>query len=172
MVKAQPTIEVRSDQCSAVYGSSPIFMIKRDGSLWGWYEGTGRRQERANQHLKHSIGMATASHAYRNHVILTWPGVPMGRPGHGAKTLTTMGTPAALPGLDQSPWPRLVGRDWVDIKTSDDYTFVAYRKSDGSLWVSQERGQQMRMSRPGQASPTWHLRMIGPRGSTCWRCAV
>lgn len=60
-----------------------------------------------------------------------------------------MATPEALPGLEQSPWPRLVGRDWVDVKISEDSSLVAARKADGSLWVSQERGMSTRMEPVG-----------------------
>ncbi len=59
--------------------------------------------------------------------------------------MTVLTTPEALPGLNESPWPRLVGQDWVDVKISKDSTLVAARKLDGSLWVSQERAMKVRM---------------------------
>ena len=145
----KPTIAVIATNVSQFSGNTPIFMIKRDGSLWGWQEWywTPPGESKPAPDVQHWHGNGFSRLPKSRHLDLAWRAD--GTVWAWGRTLASMGTPAALPGLDQSPWPRLVGRDWVDIKTSDDYTFVAGRKSDGSLWVSQERGQQMRMSRLG-----------------------
>lgn len=145
----QPTIAVIATNVSQFSGIAPILMIQRNGSLWGWQEWywTPPSETKVAPDVQHWHGSGFSRLPQMRNLDLAWRAD--GTAWAWSRTLATMRTPDPLPGLDQSPWPRLVGRDWVDIKISNDYTLVAGRKSDGSLWVSQEHGQQMRMDRIG-----------------------
>lgn len=145
----RPRMEVVASDVQQMRGSIPVLFLRSDGGLWAWNEwewthpaeskptpGKSRWHGAGFEHLPASRKMELAWRADGS--VWAW-----------GRTLTAMSTPVALPGLEQSPWPRLVGEDWADVKTSESQTLVAARKSDGSLWVSQEHGSSVRMDHVG-----------------------
>jgi hypothetical protein len=141
-------MRVVAREVTQVHGYSPVLMLRRDGGLWAWNEWRwvrpGESKATPEDLHWHGVGFERLS---RSSLELAWR--TDGMAWAWGRTLTAMTTPEALPGLDLSPWPRLVGQDWLDVKASIDYTLVAARKSDGSLWVSQVHGQSKRMDRLG-----------------------
>lgn len=137
LVVARDVTEVR--------GSIPVLVLRRDGGLWAWNEWAwappGRAESSAGTLNWHGEGFVRLPRARK--VEVAWR--DDGTAWAWGRTLAARATPETLPGLEQSPWPRLVGRDWVDINAAEDYALVAGRKADGSLWVSQELGMGVRM---------------------------
>lgn len=125
-----------------VSGSKPILVLHRNGELrawreFDWPESTSSSPDALNWH-----GTGFARLAKGRYLELAWR--TDGSTWAWSTTLTGMITPEELPGLGKSPWPRLVGREWVDVKKGD-VSLIAARKADGSLWVSRWRGRKMRM---------------------------
>jgi hypothetical protein len=143
--EGRPRMQVVAEDVIQVRGSMPVLILRRDGALlarneWHWvYPGESDATRRGLNW--HGLGFQRLPQS-RN-MELAWRAD--GSAWAWGRTLAAMTTPEALPGLNESPWPRLVGQDWVDVKTSEDSTLVAARKSDGSLWVSQQRGRKVHM---------------------------
>ncbi len=145
----RPRLQVVAKDVAQLSGSIPVLVLQRDGVLlatneWQWLP-PGQAAATPDALHRHGTGFARLPRA-RN-LQLAWRAD--GSAWAWGQTLSAMATPKNLPGLEQSPWPRLVGREWVDVKASHNSTLVAARKSDGSLWVSQERGRTVRMERVG-----------------------
>lgn len=138
-------IQVMAKDVTQVRGSKPVLILQRDGGLLAWNELHWARPGESDATPRnlnwHGLGFARLPQS-RN-MELAWRAD--GSTWAWGRTLAAMTTSEALPGLNESPWPRLVGQDWVDVKISKDSTLVAARKLDGSLWVSQERAMKVRM---------------------------
>ncbi|MCB1944119.1 MAG: hypothetical protein KDI53_19065 [Candidatus Accumulibacter sp.] len=138
-------IQVMAKDVTQVRGSKPVLILQGDGGLLAWNElhwvRPGESDVTPRNLNWHGRGFARLPQS-RN-LELAWRAD--GSAWAWGRTLAAMATPEALPGLNKSPWPRLVGQDWVDVKTSKDSALVAARKLDGSLWVSQERAMKVRM---------------------------
>lgn len=131
-----------------VSGSIPVLVLQQGGNLlainqWDWPSGATPNSSDVLQW--HGSGFTQLPRG-RN-LQLAWKAD--GTAWAWGRTLGAMATPKSLPGLEQSPWPRFVGHDWVDVKASSDSHLIAARKADGSLWVSQWRGSKMRMQKVG-----------------------
>jgi hypothetical protein len=139
----RPSIQMVARNVTQVYGSNPILVLRRDGGLWTLNE---RRwvhpgESRAMPENLYWLGAGFDRLPRSRNVQLAWRAD--GTAWAWSETLTAMTTPESLPGLGESPWPRLVGRDWVDVKAAG--YMVAARKTDGSLWVSQDIGMERHM---------------------------
>lgn len=139
----RPVLELVARNVSQVSGSKPILALHRNGELRAWNEWDWpQRIPPATPDVLNWHGTGFARLAKARNLDLAWR--TDGSAWAWANTLTGMITPDKLPGLGESPWPRLVGREWVDVKQGDS-SLVAARKADGSLWVSRWRGRKMRM---------------------------
>ena len=134
----RPHMQVVASDVRQTRGGIPVLFLRNDGGLWAW---------RATPEKQHWHGAGFERLPMSRNLELAWRAD--GTSWAWGRTLAAMSTSSPLPGLEQSPWPRLVGEGWVDVKTSDSGTLVAARKSDDSLWVSQEHGSSVRMDHLG-----------------------
>ncbi len=135
--------QIMARDVAQVSGSKPILVLHRNGELRAWNEWHWpQRITPAMPDVLNWHGTGFTRLAKARNLDLAWRAD--GSTWAWANTLTGMISPEELPGLGETPWPRLVGREWVDVKQGDT-SLVAARKADGSLWVSRWRGKKMRM---------------------------
>lgn len=144
----QSRIQVVAQDVMQTTSGIPILILKQDGQLWALNEWNWPpSQANATPETLHWHGNDFTHLPRGRNLELAWQAD--GSAWAWGTTLGAMTTVKELPGLELSPWPRLVGRDWVDVKATYHSTLIAARKADGSLWVSQQNGAKVSMVRVG-----------------------
>ena len=116
------------------------------------------------RHLKNNNGTARALGASQCRATWNSPWRADGTSWAWVGLQTAAMSTSSLPGLEQSPWPRLVGEGWVGNEHLTIGTLVAARKSDDSLWVSQELEALCAWIIWAVALQIWHLRTMESHG--------
>lgn len=124
------------------YGPQGPIALQKDGSIWVWlwdkHPARLAKDPNAYRQISGTFTRLAARHgelAYKADGSLWAWGRTL------AAMLDTNGR------LDQGPMQ--VGRDFVDVKVMDYYSFVVALKADGSLWATHRRGETVRMEPVG-----------------------
>lgn len=142
----RPRIETYLKSVKSFRGDYPLLILKDDKTLWATHQwnwvAPGKMDATPDALQWHGSGFERLG---GGKLQLAWRAD--GSAWAWGRTLSSITESKELAGLGQSPWPRLVARDWLDMRASDNSNLVAARKRDDSLWINVRRGRNTRMER-------------------------